>query len=110
MTEQANLPAIRQQIAELVLTGATEHAEEAFSEAAEKFGDLAIVEVLDTLEPHVAALHLSAFDGGKLSLATMLISPRAWAASLAYFAAVWNEDMIEDEPEMLAESLFAHIH
>ena len=110
MTEQGNLPAIRQQISELVLTGATEHAEQAFNEAAEKFGDLAIVEVLDTLEPHVASLHLSAFDGGKLSLATLLISPRAWTESLAYFAAIWNEDMIEDEPEMLAESLFAHIH
>ncbi len=69
-----------------------------------------MVEVLDSLEPQVASLHLSAFDGGKLSLATLLISPKAWAESLAFFAAPWNEDMIEDEPEVLAESLFAHIH
>ena len=75
-----------------------------------KFGDLAVVEVLNTLEPHVASLHLSAFDGGKMSLATMLIPPKAWAESLAYFAATWDEDWIEDEPEVLAESLFAHIH
>jgi hypothetical protein len=66
--------------------------------------------VLDSLEPHVASLHLSAFDGGKMSLATMLIPPKAWAESLAYFAATWDEDWIEDEPEVLAESLFAHIH
>jgi hypothetical protein len=45
-----------------------------------------------------------------MSLATLLISPKAWAESLAFFAAPWNEDMIEDEPEVLAESLFAHIH
>ena len=86
------------------------HAEEAINDTAEHFGDLAVVEVLDTLEPQVAAMHLSAFDGGKLSLATMLISPKAWAESLAFFAATWSEDMIEDEPEVLTESLFAHIH
>jgi hypothetical protein len=110
MSEQSNLPAIRQQITELVLSGSTVHAEEAISETAEKFGDLAVIEVLETLEPHVASLHLSAFDGGKLSLATLLIPPKVWAESLAYFAAVWDEDLIEDEPEVLAESLFAHIH
>lgn len=110
MSEQSNLPAIRQQVTELVLSGATEHAEEAINETAEKFGDLAVIEVLETLEPHVASLHLSAFDGGKLSLATLLIPPKVWAESLAYFAAVWDEDKIEDEPEALAESLFAHIH
>jgi len=110
MSNQANLPAISQQVAELVLAGSTDHAEETFSEAVEEFGDLAIVEVLDSLEPQVASLHLSAFDGGKLSLASLLISPHAWAASLAFFAATWNEDLIEDEPEVLAESLFAHIH
>jgi len=110
MTDKINLPAISRQVRELVLTGATEHAEEALNEAAEQFGDLAVAEVLDALEPQVAAMHLSAFDGGKLSLATFLVSPKAWAESLAFFAATWNEDMIEDEPEQLAESLFAHIH
>ena len=30
--------------------------------------------------------------------------------SLAFFAATWSEDKIEDEPEVLTESLFAHIH
>jgi len=69
-----------------------------------------VVAVLDTLEPQVASMHLSAFDGSKLSLATMLISPKAWAESLAFFAATWSEDKIEDEPETLTESLFAHIH
>ena len=110
MTDRSQLPAIRQQVTELVLAGSTEHAEEAISETAEKFGDLAVVEVLSTMEPQVASLHLSAFDGGKLSLATLLIPPKVWAESLAYFAATWDEDWIEDEPEVLAESLFAHIH
>lgn len=110
MPDKKNLPAIRFQITELVLAGSTKHAEETINETAEKFGDLAVVEVLNTLEPHVASLHLSAFDGGKLSLATLLIPPKVWAESLAYFAATWDEDWIEDEPEVLAESLFAHIH
>jgi hypothetical protein len=110
MPDNTNYPVISLQITELVLAGSTEHAEEAFNEAAEQFGDLAVVEVLNSLEPHVASLHLSAFDGGKLSLATLLVSPKAWAESLAFFAATWNEDLIEDEPEVLAESLFAHIH
>ncbi len=110
MPEKTNLPALSRQVTELVLAGSTDHAEEAFSEAAEQFGDLAVVEVLESLEPQVASLHLSAFDGGKLSLATLLISPKAWAESLAFFAATWDEDTIEDEPEVLAESLFAHIH
>lgn len=110
MSINTNLPAIRLQVTELVLAGSTAHAEEALNETAETFGDLAVVEVLNTLEPHVASLHLSAFDGGKLSLATLLIPPKAWAESLAYFAATWDEDWIEDEPEVLAESLFAHIH
>lgn len=108
--EKTNLPAISRQITELVLAGSPAHAEETFNEAAEQFGDLAVVEVLDALEPQVASMHLSAFDGGKLSLATLLISPKAWAQSLAFFAATWNEDMIEDEPELLSEALFAHIH
>ncbi len=108
--QKTNLPAISRQITELVLAGSPAHAEETFSEAAEQFGDLAIVEVLDALEPQVASMHLSAFDGGKLSLATLLISPKAWAQSLAFFAAPWSEDMIEDEPELLSEALFAHIH
>lgn len=110
MTDKTNLPAVTRQITELVLSGASEHAEEALNEAVEQFGDLAVTEVLDAMEPQVAAMHLSEFDGGKLSLATLLISPQAWAESLAYFAATWGEDMIEDEPEFLAEALFAHIH
>lgn len=110
MTDKTNFPAISRQVTELVLSGSTEHAEEAINETAEQFGDLAVVTVLDTMEPQVAAMHLSSFDGGKLSLATMLISPKAWAESLAFFAATWNEEMIEDEPEVLTESLFAHIH
>jgi len=110
MADNKNLPAISLQVTELVLAGSAEHAEEAFNEAAEKFGDLVVVQVLDSLEPQVAAMHLSAFDGGKLSLATLLISPKAWAESLAFFAATWSEEMIEDEPEVLTESLFAHIH
>ncbi|MDD4930383.1 MAG: hypothetical protein PHP85_14045 [Gallionella sp.] len=110
MSDKANYPAISQQVTELILAGSPNLAEDTFSETAEQFGDLAIVEILDAMAPEVASMHLSAFDGGKLSLATLLISPRAWADSLAFFAAVWNEDMIEDEPEFLAESLFAHIH
>lgn len=110
MTDNPQLPAIRQQVTELVLAGSPEHAEEAISDTAEKFGDLAVIEVLNSLEAHVASLHLSSFDGGKLSLATLLIPPKAWAESLAYFAATWDEDWIEDEPEVLTESLFAHIH
>ncbi len=110
MADTSNFPAISRQVTELVLSGATDHAEEAINDTAEQFGDLAVVAVLDTLEPQVAAMHLSAFDGGKPSLATMLISPKAWAESLAFFAATWSEDRIEDEPEVLAESLFAHIH
>lgn len=110
MTNSTNFPAISRQVTELVLAGSSAHAEEAINETAEQFGDLAVVAVLDTLEPQVAAMHLSAFDGGKLSLAPLLISPKAWAESLAFFAASWSEDMIEDEPEVLTESLFAHIH
>jgi len=110
MADKSNFPAISRQVTELVLSGSTKHAEEAINDTAEEFGDLAVVAILDTLEPQVAAMHLSAFDGGKLSLATMLISPKAWAESLAFFAATWSEDMIEDEPEVLTESLFAHIH
>jgi len=110
MTDKTNLPAISRQITELVLAGSPDHAEAAFDETAEQFGDLAVVEVLESLEPQVASMHLAAFDGGKLSLATLLISPKAWAQSLAFFAATWTQDAIEDEPELLAESLFAHLH
>ena len=110
MADNTHFPAISRQVTELVLAGSSAHAEEAINDTAEQFGDLAVVAVLDTLEPQVAAMHLSAFDGGKLSLATLLISPKAWAESLAFFAATWGEDMIADEPEKLAESLFAHIH
>jgi hypothetical protein len=105
-----NLPALRKEFTELVIAGSTERAEEAFSEAAEQYGDLAIVEVLSSIEPQVTSLHLSSFDGGKLSLATLLVPPKAWAESLAFFAAKWREDDIENEPELLAESLYAHIH
>ena len=108
--EKANYPAISRQITELVLTGATDHAEAALDEAVEQFGDLAVVEVLEAMEPQIASMYLSAYDGGKLSLATLLISPKAWAMSLAYFAAIWDAEQIEEEPEILAESLFAHIH
>lgn len=110
MADKSNYPAISRQVTELVLAGLTDHAETAFNETAEQFGDLAVVEVLNAMEPQVAAMHLSAFDGGKLSLATLLISPKAWAESLAFFAATWGKDMIEDEPEVISESLFAHIH
>ncbi|MDD2914752.1 MAG: hypothetical protein PHP70_05475 [Gallionella sp.] len=110
MSEQSNFPTISRQVTELVLAGSSVHAEEAINDTAEQFGDLAVVAVLDTLEPQVASMHLTAFDGGKLSLATLLISPKAWAESLAFFAATWNDDMIGDEPEVLTESLFAHIH
>ena len=110
MTDQTHLPAISRQVTELVLSGSTKQAEAAFNEAAEKMGDLAVVEVLEKLEPHVASLHMSAFDGGKMSLATLLIPPKAWADSLAFFAAKWDEDMIADKTEELAESLFTHIH
>ncbi|OGT23752.1 MAG: hypothetical protein A2342_02735 [Gallionellales bacterium RIFOXYB12_FULL_54_9] len=110
MIEKTNYPAISRQVTTLVLAGSTDQAEEAFSELAEEHGDLAIVEVLDAMEPQVASMHLAAFDGGKLSLATLLISPQAWSESLAFFAAIWDEEMIEDEPEFLAEALFAHIH
>ena len=110
MATNTNFPAISRQVTELVLAGSSAHAEAAINDTAEQFGDLAVVAVLDTLEPQVAAMHLSAFDGGKLSLATLLISPKAWAESLAFFAATWSEDMIEDEPGVLTESLFAHIH
>jgi hypothetical protein len=110
MANNANVPAISRQVSELVLAGSSAHAEEAINDTAEQFGDLAVVTVLDTLEPQVASMHLSSFDGGKLSLATLLISPKAWAGSLAFFAATWTEEMIADEPEVLTESLFAHVH
>lgn len=110
MQDKRNLPALKKEFTELVIAGSTERAEEAFSEAAEEFGDLAVVEVLGSIEPQITSLHLSAFDGGKLSLATLLVPPKAWAESLAFFAAKWREDDIENDPEILAESLFAHIH
>ncbi len=110
MPDKINYPALSRQVTEMVLAGSTDHAEETFNETVEQFGDLAVVEVLEAMPPEVASMHLSAFDGGKLSLATLLISPKAWAQSLAFFAATWNVEQIEDEPEMLAESLFAHIH
>ncbi|MEQ1526387.1 MAG: hypothetical protein ABL902_03750 [Gallionella sp.] len=110
MSDEINLPALRKQFTELVIAGSTERAEEAFSEAVEEFGDLAVVEVLATIEPQITSLHLSAFDGGKLSLATLLVPPQAWAESLAFFAAKWREDDIENDPEILAEALLAHVH
>jgi hypothetical protein len=110
MSENSNLPALTRQVSELVLAGSLHHAEQAFSDAVEQHGDLAVVEVLGTLPPQVTALHLSGFDGGKTSLATLLVPPKAWADSLAFFAATWSDEMIEDDPERVAESLFSHVH
>ncbi|MES1981948.1 MAG: hypothetical protein V4443_05665 [Pseudomonadota bacterium] len=110
MPNENTLPGLSRQVSDLVLAGSIEHAEQAFSEAADKFGDLAVAEVFEHIEPQVASLYLTAFDGGKLSMATLLVPPRAWAQSLAFFAAPWTDDEIEDEPELLAEALFAHIH
>jgi hypothetical protein len=110
MTEKSNLPALTKQVTELVLAGSLGHAEQAFSEAADQYGDLAVVEVLNNIPPQVTALHMAGFDGGKMSLATLLVPPKAWADSLAFFAATWGDDLIEDDPERIAESLFAHIH
>ena len=110
MSANSNLPALSEQVSELVLAGSLSHAEQAFSDAVETYGDLAVVEVLATLAPQVTALHLSGFDGGKTSLATLLVPPKAWADSLAFIAATWSDDMIEDDPERVAESLFSHVH
>lgn len=110
MTEKSNLPAISKQVTELVLAGSLSHAEEAFTQAAEEHGDYAVAEVLAQIPPQVTALHLAGFDGGKTSLATLLVPPKAWADSLAYIAATWPDDLIEDDPERIAESLFAHVH
>jgi len=107
---KANLPALTRQVSELVLAGSLEHAEEAFSKAADEHGDYAVAEVLSTLPPEVTALHLSGFDGAKTSLATMLVPAKAWADSLAYIAATWPDNMIEDDPERIAENLFNHVH
>ena len=107
---KANLPALTKQVTELVLAGSLQHAEEAFSQAADEHGDYAVAEVLSTLPPQVTALHLAGFDGGKTSLATMLVPPKAWAESLAYLAATWPDNLIEDDPERLAEGLFNHVH
>lgn len=110
MSRNAYLPALSKQVSELVLAGSLSHAEQAFSDAVEEHGDLAVVEVLGNLPPQVTSLHLSGFDGGKTSLATLLVPPQAWADSLAYFAATWSDDNIEDDPERVAESLFSHVH
>lgn len=110
MTDNKNLPALHKQVTELVLAGSLSHAEQAFSDAVEEHGDLAVIEVLADLAPQVTALHLAGFDGGKMSLATLLVPPKAWADSLAFIAATWSDDQIEDDPERVAEALFAHIH
>ena len=110
MSEKSNLPALSKQVTELVLAGSLSHAEEAFAEAADQFGDLAVVEVLNNIPPQVTALHMAGFDGGKMSLTTLLVPPKAWADSLAFIAATWPDDQIEDDPERIAESLFAHVH
>ncbi len=107
---RSNLPALTRQVGELVLAGSLQHAEEALSKAADEHGDYAVAEVLSTLPPQVTALHLAGFDGAKTSVATLLVPPKAWAESLAYLAATWPDDMIEDDPERIAESLFNHIH
>ena len=110
MSEKSNLPAISKQVTELVLAGSLSHAEEAFTQAAEEHGDYAVAEVLSSIPPQVTALHLAGFDGGKTSLATLLVPPKAWSDSLAFIAATWPDDLIEDDPERIAESLFAHVH
>ena len=107
---KSNLPALSKQVGELVLAGSLQHAEEALSQAADEHGDYAVAEVLSTLPPQVTALHLAGFDGAKTSVATLLVPPKAWAESLAYLAATWPDDMIEDDPERIAENLFNHIH
>jgi hypothetical protein len=108
--DKANLPALSRQVNELVLAGSLQHAEEALSKAADEHGDYAVAEVLSTLPPEVTALHLAGFDGAKTSVATLLVPPKAWAESLAYLAATWPDNMIEDDPERIAENLFNHIH
>jgi hypothetical protein len=108
--ENTYLPALSKQVSELVLAGSLHHAEEALSQAADQQGDYAVAEVLSSLPPQVTALHLSGFDGSKTSLATLLVPPKAWAESLAYLAATWPDDMIEDDPERIAEGLFNHVH
>ena len=100
-SDGANLPALTRQVSELVLAGSLGHAEEAFSQAADEHGDYAVTEVLATLPPQVTALHLAGFDGGKTSLATLLVPPKAWADSLAYMAATWPDNMIEDDPSAM---------
>ncbi|MCG2585710.1 hypothetical protein [Massilia sp. TS11] len=110
MSDNSNLPAVVKQVTELVLAGSLQHAEQAFSEAAEAHGDYAVAEVLEQIPPQVTALHLAGFDGGKTSLATLLVPPKVWADSLAFIAATWPDNLIEDDPERIAESLFAHIH
>ncbi|HAT31619.1 MAG TPA: hypothetical protein DCW29_12425 [Janthinobacterium sp.] len=110
MPDKIHLPALSKQVTELVLAGSLGHAEQAFSDAAEQYGDLAVIDVLASIPPQVTALHLAGFDGGKMSLATLLVPPKAWADSLAFIAATWSDDQIEDDPERIAESLFAHIH
>jgi hypothetical protein len=107
---KSRLPALSKQVNELVLAGSLQHAEEALSHAADEHGDYAVAEVLSTLPPQVTALHLAGFDGAKTSVATLLVPPKAWAESLAYIAATWPDDMIEDDPERIAENLFNHIH
>jgi hypothetical protein len=107
---KSNLPALTRQVNELVLAGSLHHAEEALSKAADEHGDYAVAEVLSTLPPQVTALHLAGFDGAKTSVATLLVPPKAWAESLAYMAATWPDDMIEDDPERIAENLFNHMH
>jgi hypothetical protein len=107
---KSNLPALSRQVGELVLAGSLQHAEEALSKAADEHGDYAVAEVLATLPPEVTALHLAGFDGAKTSLATLLVPPKAWAESLAYLAATWPDNLIEDDPERIAEALFNHLH
>ena len=107
---KSKLPALTKQVNELVLAGSLQHAEEALSHAADEHGDYAVAVVLSTLPPQVTALHLAGFDGAKTSVATLLVPPKAWAESLAYIAATWPDDMIEDDPERIAENLFNHIH
>jgi hypothetical protein len=106
----ARLPAVVSQVHDLVLAGSLQHAEEALTQAADEHGDYAVANVLSELPPQVTALHLAGFDGAKTSVATLLVPPKAWADSLAFIAATWPDNMIEDDPERIAENLFNHIH
>jgi hypothetical protein len=107
---KSNLPALSRQVKRAGAGRLAAARRGSLSKAADEHGDYAVAEVLSTLPPQVTALHLAGFDGAKTSVATLLVPPKAWAESLAYLAATWPDDMIEDDPERIAENLFNHIH